>query len=423
MSAPSQTIKADKGRHGHALVKPVGAAASLRVALVDPSLTTLPYDRMLAGGLAEAGHAVTLFGRRPRPEDGSIGTLNIDPLFYRASEHRLVAAGPRLLRISLKGIDHGFSLRRLLRRLGAMRPDIIHLQRLPLPALDRIFLQDMRRIAPIVLTLHDGDPLGGTAGGRSPGVGIVRCIALCDRIIVHTDQGRDRLRALGLADKRVVKLPHGPLASRPAPATTGPDRMDGELRIVLFGRIKPYKGADLLIEAFARLPRDLRARARIMIVGRPHMDLAPLAARAAMLGVADRVSIEPRFVPDEELAKLYGPGAIAAFPYREAEASGVMTLALAHGRPIIASRLGAFAETLTDGEEGILVPPGDTAALQRGLARLIGDRSFAAAAAAASRSLAARLPGWDEIGRRTAEVYRAAHRDWASSRSEGYPGR
>jgi glycosyltransferase involved in cell wall biosynthesis len=227
----------------------------------------------------------------------------------------------------------------------------------------------------------------------------------------------ERLRALGIPARRLVKLPHGPLEAVPEAGDTTDDAMEGELRIVLFGKIKPYKGADLLIEAFGRLAPALRDQARIQIIGKPYMDLAPLHERAAALGIADRISIEPRFVPDEEVATLFGPGAIAAFPYREIEASGVMTLALAHGRPILASRLGAFAETITDGVEGLLVPPDDIAALESALARLLGDRGFARSAAAASRALFARMPGWEEIGRRTADLYREARRDWAGGQA------
>jgi len=387
----------------------------LRIALVDPSLFTLPYDRMLAGGLAAAGHRVVLVGRQPRHDDGDAGTLELEPLFYRIAEHRLVAAGPRALRLALKGVDHGISLRRLLRRFQAIRPDVIHLQWLPLPALDRMFMKEMRRIAPVVLTLHDSEPFNGNASARLQASGIAACYALCDRIIVHTEQGLDRLRALGLSARRVVKLPHGPLVAEQGPGSATPDAMLGAMQIVLFGKIKRYKGADLLIEAFGGLPQTLRDAARVRIVGKPYMDLAPLRARAAALGVADRVAIDARFVPDADVATLFGPGVVAAFPYREIEASGVMTLALAHGRPIVASRLGVFAETLTDGEEGILVPPGDVVALRAALARMIGDRAFARRAAAASRALAGRLPDWDEIGRRTAEVYAAARRDWAAA--------
>ena len=124
--------------------------------------------------------------------------------------------------------------------------------------------------------------------------------------------------------------------------------------------------------------------------------------------------LEPRFVPDDELPALFGPGTVAMFPYREIEASGVLTLALAHGRPIIASRIGGFAETIVDGVHGALVPPDDAAALTEAMARLLDDRAFAAACARNVETLAASVPDWSVIAQQTAGTYKAAHAIWAT---------
>jgi glycosyltransferase involved in cell wall biosynthesis len=178
------------------------------------------------------------------------------------------------------------------------------------------------------------------------------------------------------------------------------------LTFLLFGKIRPYKGADLLIKAFAGLPPSLRAHARLRIVGKPYMDVASLQAEAAAEGVA--VDIETGFVAEEDIASLFSTNTVAVFPYREIEASGVLFLALAHGRPIIASRLGAFGELLTNGKHGALVPVNDTAALTRAMETMLVDRSFAAACASEVRQLAGSIPDWDTIAEQTAVVYREA---------------
>ena len=377
----------------------------MRVALIDPSLFTLPYDRALAGGLSRAGHRVALYGRRPGPEDGDPGGVELVPAFYRAAGSRPVAALPRPLRLGVKGVDHAVSMARLLRRLRAERPDVIHFQWLPLPVVDGPLLPRFAALAPLVLTVHDTDPFNGDPSAGVQQRGFSRCLGAFDALIVHTAQGRARLRARGVAEGKLAVLPHGPLVEAPP---LPPDPMEGLLTLVLFGKIKPYKGADVLIEAFARLPEGLRARARLRVVGKPYMDPAPLRELARSRGVLDRLTIEPRFVPDSELPDIFAPGCVAVFPYREIEASGVLSLALAHGRPVVASRLGNFAEVVEDGSHGRLVPPGDAAALSGALAELIGDRAFAAACADRARLLAQQGPNWDEIARRTAEVYAAA---------------
>ena len=184
--------------------------------------------------------------------------------------------------------------------------------------------------------------------------------------------------------------------------------MLGDLTFLLFGKIKPYKGVDLLIEGFARLPDAIRSQARLRVVGKPYMALAPLRALAQQRGVVDRLSLEPRFVPDEDLPKLFAPGTIATFPYREIEASGVLALAIAHARPILATRLGGFAETIEDGTHGLLVPPEDVTALSGAMARFVAERDFAARCGRSVAALADAIPDWAEIGRRTCAVYAAA---------------
>ena len=120
-------------------------------------------------------------------------------------------------------------------------------------------------------------------------------------------------------------------------------------------------------------------------------------------GVA--VEWQTEFVPDSAIPGLFAPGTVAVFPYREIEASGVLFLAIAHGRPIIASRLGAFAELLTDGEHGHVVPPNALGPLAAAMQHVAADRTFAASAASAVAKLAQSIPEWDEIARRTVVAY------------------
>ena len=375
----------------------------MRVAMIDPSLFTVPYDRELASGLKRIGHDVTLYGRRRRALDETLGTVELAPVFYPVAESAIGLALPGSARLGIKGVDHLWSMMRLLRLLRRQRPDIIHFQWLPLPLVDAGLLHRFRRIAPVVLTVHDTNPFNGAASAGIQRRGVQRCLENVDRLIVHTDQGRRRLTALGIAPERTDVLAHGMLVTA---RDFGADPIDGQLTFLLFGKIRPYKGADLLIDAFAALPEAVRTRCRLRIVGKPYMDIAPLQEAARRHGIS--VEWQTDFVPDSAIAGLFGPGVVAVFPYREIEASGVLFLAIAHGRPIIASRLGAFAELLTDGEQGHLLPTGEVAPLTAAMRHMADDREFAAAAAASVQRLAEGIPDWEEIARGTIETYQRA---------------
>ena len=376
---------------------------AMRVAMIDPSLFTLPYDAALAAGLQAEGHEVVLHGRAPGPDDNATDGAPLRESFYRVAGAPVLARLPDALRLGIKGLDHAWSMQALVRRLRRERPDVIHFQWLPLPIVDRRFLKRLRAIAPLVLTVHDTNPFNGSPTGSLQRMGAHAAFADFDRLIVHTEQGRARLLAHGEGMDRVTVMPHGLLGRALSGAAA--DTMQSEITFLLFGKIKRYKGADLLIAAFAGMDPALRAQSRLRIVGKPYIDVELLRQQARQLGVADRLTIEPRFVGDEEVGGIFAPGVIASFPYREIEASGVLSLAITFGRPILAARLGGFIEAVQDGEHGLLFPPEDVAALTTAMSRFVADRGFAAACAARVQALTTSVPTWPEIARRTVALY------------------
>jgi glycosyltransferase involved in cell wall biosynthesis len=307
---------------------------------------------------------------------------------------------------ALKGISHIGSMARLWRALWLWRPDVIHFQWCPLPAVDGRFLPLFRRLAPIVLTVHDTMPFNGAPGSGLQTIGALPLLRGFDHLIVHTDQGLERVSAhLGGAE-RIVRIPHGLLhESDGTPASRAKAAADGTVTFPLFGQIKPYKGVDVLLRALARLDRNARAKCCVRVVGKPYMDTGPLTALARSLGVDDLVRFEFRFVPDDELPVLLDDASVLVFPYREIEASGVLMASIARARPVIASRLGAFGELIADEREGLLLPPGDDAALARALERVVSEPDLLARLAVGMDALRTSIPDWREIARRTVAVY------------------
>jgi len=192
------------------------------------------------------------------------------------------------------------------------------------------------------------------------------------------------------------------------------------VRFLLFGKIKPYKGIDLMIEAVKRLAPETRARIEVLVVGKPYMDMALLEAAAA--GVP-QIRFECRFVPDEEMPRLFAWADVLAFPYREIEMSGVLMAALKTARPMVASNIGGFAELLTDGETGFLVEPGDVVGLAQAITRLVEEPATRARMAQGLIDLVQAIPSWDRIAAETEDLYAAAiaERGMATSGSRVRP--
>jgi glycosyltransferase involved in cell wall biosynthesis len=329
--------------------------------LVDPSLVTAPYDAALDAGLREAGVRTTWAVRPVRKGDRrELPEPVVDEMFYRKSEK--LAKLPRRLRSLAKGLEHVAGLFALARRVAATRPDVVHFQWLVVPWLDALAIAFLRQRVPVVVTVHDTTPWNGDRSKRLQTWGADWPLRLADKLIVHTRGGKNALVERGFDAERVAVIPHGPLSlkSELGPASR---RTDGRWTFVVFGEIKPYKGVDVLVEAVGLLSDELRGRSRVVIAGRPLMDLEPIRARIRELGLEEVVEIRPRRHTEDEMAELFHAADCFLFPYRRIDASGVYFLVKSFPKWLIASNVGIFAEDLEDGVRGMLVPPEDPRAL------------------------------------------------------------
>ncbi len=367
----------------------------MRVVLVDPSLFTGPYDAALTEGLLAAGVEPLWAVRPTRPGDAhEIEPRYVDAFFYKKVDSLPIAKPVRAL---AKGLAHAVGLVRLVLLVARSKPDAVHFQWAVVPALDSIAMLAIRRVCPVILTVHDTTPFNGDKMGALQRVGLDAVMSLASRLIVHTRSGHDALVKQGIPPHKLAVVPHGPLRLRVA-AERKPAQADAPFTFVLFGELKPYKGIDLLIEAVARLPAELRRQARFVVAGRPRMDLAPARARIAELGLETSIEIRAERLSDQAMAELFAAADAFVFPYRQVDASGVYHLVKSLGRWLIASRVGVFAEDLQEGRDGVLIPPNDEAALAGALADAILERRAVSAPASVNAS-------WDAIGLATRAIY------------------
>lgn len=382
----------------------------MKVLLLDPSLYTAPYDAALTQGLLAAGVEPGWLTRPVRPGDrDEIPRGRTDPFFYRRSdEARWV---PSRLRALVKGCAHMAGLVKALRRIRRDPPDVVHLQWVVVPLLDIAAMALIRRWCPLVMTVHDTVAYNGQKMSWLQRFGHLAAARLAHHVVVHTRSGRDTLLGKGLLAERVTVIPHGPL-SLPVPVPARAAR-DGRWTMVLFGEIKPYKGVDILIDAVAALPTESLRRLRVVIAGRPRMDVAPLVARIASRGLGEHFELRLRRLTEEEMAELFAEADGFVFPYRQIDASGVYYLVKPLGKWLVASRVGVFAEEMTSAAHGALVPPEDVPALAQALEHAVMSRPQGSACAAGA--------SWAEIGRATRALYERARADFDARLAQAQP--
>ena len=144
-------------------------------------------------------------------------------------------------------------------------------------------------------------------------------------------------------------------------------------------------------------------------------DLAEVAAGLSLVVVGDGPlrGLFPKavgFVPPSELGPFYERAAVIVVPSRR-EGYGVAAReAMAYGRPVVATAVGGLVDVVENGVTGLLVPPGDAAALRSALERLLADAELRAQLGAAARERVVRDASWAAAAERLLDVYAEASR-------------
>jgi glycosyltransferase involved in cell wall biosynthesis len=330
----------------------------VRVVVADPPAFTPPYDHALASALARAGAEVELvtsrfrFGALPEP-DG----YERRELFYPLSS-RLFRRSR--LRLPLKAAEHPLGLA----RLAATRADVLHLQWLGLPEVDAFLL---RHRAPLVLTAHDLLPRRTASRTRLWS----RIFGRFERIVVHSERGRETLARFGVPAEKLRVIPH--------PVSPGRvEHANGSRTVLALGLVRPYKQLEHAREAVARVPG-----AELLVAGDAQ-----------------------GFLPEVEIDRALAASAVAVFPYKpELDQSGALLRALGAGVPAVVYDVGGLPEPVRAYGAGRVVPPDDVDSLAAAVRELLDDPGALAAARAGALRAREELT-WEASAAAHLELYR-----------------
>ena len=245
--------------------------------------------------------------------------------------------------------------------------------------------RDVRKVAPALLAVRARE---------------AACVVACNGDVA------DSLAGTGLPVGLVRLVPHGVDTLRFRPRA-GPR---GDLRLLAVGRLVEKKGFEVLLDAAARLTVPFHLR----IVGEGPRRAA-LAARIAAAGLADRVTLAGP-ATHARLPREYAAAHTVVVPSIEDHRGdrdglpNVVLEALASGRAVVASDVGAVRSAVRDGRTGLLVPPGDPRALAEALRALARQPDLRTRLAREGRALVERR---FELERCAARLHRVLDRAYA----------
>lgn len=284
-------------------------------------------------------------------------------LFCFVSEEKAYSIG--IIKRLLKALEAFANYIKLGYLINKLNPDILHFQWLPfleicsieyyLLKLYKYLYKDMK----IVLTVHNIYPHNSSSSKKkSFQARFKKIMPLIDHFVVHTSNSVDDLEfEFGVRRNLICVIKHGVFVPKNKPQRK---RMsDSKLRLLMFGSQSLYKGTDLLLDAIKSLPNNLLNEIEIRIVGHASEEIAQMIPTSSY-----NIHWRNEYLSDDDLNQEIANADLLVFPYRNISQSGALLLGLSFLKPIIASDLPSFIETLNGYPKEMFCKAGDADSLK-----------------------------------------------------------
>lgn len=238
-----------------------------------------------------------------------------------------------------------------------------------------VLAREARKVgARVVIEFHEVQDVGeanipfASISARALMMGL---LSQASAVIVHSSQDAEAIAEHYRipAAVPIQVIPHGPFDTLVQAPSQAKSRASSEqLKLLFFGVIRPYKGLDDLLAAFQMM---LRANedVSLTVVGESWNPNDPIVEELRTLAEQGKVTIDVRYVPDEDVGGLLAAADVLVLPYRRCSASGPLALAMAAGMPVVTTDLQSLMQ-VTEGYTGAVhVPPRNPQALVSGIHR------------------------------------------------------
>jgi D-inositol-3-phosphate glycosyltransferase len=240
---------------------------------------------------------------------------------------------------------------------------------------------------------------------------------LADHIFVHTQEMQRELTeefAVQASKVRVIpfginnQVPNSSLSPSQAKERLG--IRSAEKTILFFGKIRPYKGLEYLVEAFLRLAKRSEDY-RMIVAGKPGKGCENYwdAIEKQISGYVQegRILLKADFIPDEEVEVYFKAADVLVLPYRNIYQSGVLFLGYNFGLPVLTANVGSLKHEIIEGETGFVFKPEDPTELVEVIQRYFTSDLYKDLGRRREgiRSFAANRHSWDVVGQATVSVY------------------
>lgn len=317
---------------------------------------------------------------------------------------------PTLIRRFVKLIEYPMNTMQVLWVARKNDINIVHFQSVNLIELIMVLAFRLAGVK-VVFTIHNVMPRHG-ALRRYHRVLYRFMYNICSELIIHTASGKEEIRALFSVDPdKVAVIPHGDYKFFvPSTSMSGEEAKrilgfsPGCKTILFFGAIRANKGLDIILKALPHI-RQAEPRSKLLVVGELCESYDRYEAIKREERIADHVFERLDYIPNSEVSVYFFAADVVVLPYNEITQSGVLQIAYAFGRPVVATELPGFREVIANGKNGFLVPLNDVGRLAERIAEILQNDGKLQAMGAYSKFLCDTKYSWDGIAQKTSEVY------------------
>jgi len=357
------------------------------------------YIFCLSNALAQAGTHVRLLTTTDFELEDRPTTCVYEKIFF---PHR------RRTSFFAKGLVYACSLARLMGAIRRHRPAVVHFHETKLPWIEKKILRYLKnKNVRLVLTAHDVlHP-----EKQKTSAALENLYQAFDRIIVHAEENRQALlRQFALESDKIQIMPHGEytfLASDHTDQAKARQQLGIPLdkKVVLFfGYVRQYKGLHILIEAVAAASASI-SKLFLIIAGEAKEDFKIYQKLIEQKNLQDDTRCDLDYIPIEKVPIYFSAADVVALPYISIYQSGVVQLAYAHRRAVIATTVGGLPEIVEDQKTGYLVPPNSPEKFAEAISAAFANMGRLKRMGEEAHKTAKQKYSWVEIAKQTTEIY------------------
>lgn len=358
------------------------------------------YTFSLARGLKKAGVDIIVCGI----EDDDVSAYSDIPYL------NIFGCYSREVSPIRKVFSYYRSWKRIFEYCIAEKIEIVHVQWYIFSPLDWRFHKLLRKAGiKVVTTIHDLLPFD-----KKPyDFYFHRKIYYHSDKVISQARGNEKelIEKYGVNRDKIRYVPHGHYMEYAEPATKAESieylKLPGDRPVILFfGQIKKVKGVGVLITAMKDVIKE-HPDALCVIAGKVwHDDFSEYQKLIDLYGLQDNIRSDIRFIDDDEIKYYFNAADIVALPYLQIYQSGVVLLAYAYEKPVVATTEGEFLTVVKNGETGLLVPANNAKELARALNWYLDHPDKAIQyAVCGKRDIYHRL-NWDTIAKSIVMIYK-----------------